>query len=70
MYKVIMNKHRSTWSYTTVNEVGGSFGSNHCGAKYVALHKALRTVPTGAKYRLVVNGKDQGVHTKAKERVL
>jgi hypothetical protein len=52
-YVVTLRKHRSTWHYYTENPQGGGFGSNHCGAKSVALGAALRSVPAGAAYQLM-----------------
>lgn len=64
MYRVRLDKHRATWNYFTTNPQGGGFGSNHCGTLGVALHKALRNVPIGATYQLIVNGQDRGILTR------
>lgn len=64
LYKVVMNKHRSTWTWFCENPVGGGFGSNHCGSKKTALGKAIYGLAPGVQYRLVVNGKDEGIFVK------
>lgn len=56
-YTITMNKHRSTWHWFCKNPQDGGFGSTHCGSKTVALYKALRGVPAGAKVKVVTNGK-------------
>jgi len=63
-FEVNMNLFRSTWHYCTTNPQGGSFGSNYCGPKYIALAKATYSMQPGTKYRLIVNGKDCGVQVK------
>lgn len=63
-YVVTMDKYKSTWTYFTRNPEGGGFGSNFCGAKRVALSRAIRGVPKGAKYEVITNGKSEGVFTK------
>lgn len=62
--KITLVKHRSTWHYTSFNDVGGSFGSNHCGSKKVALHKAAIGVLPGQTFELETNGRWEGVFTK------
>lgn len=49
-WKITIEKHRATWYYCTKNPMGGSFGSNYCGPKHVALEKAMRNIPEGAEY--------------------
>jgi hypothetical protein len=61
--KVTLTKHRATWYWTALNDVGGSFGSNHCGAKKVALARAARGVQPGATFELVTNEKSEGLFT-------
>jgi len=56
-WRVTLNKHRSTWNYFTRNEVGGGFGSNYCGPKYIALARAIQYIPAGTEYELVINGR-------------
>lgn len=56
-YIVKLNKYRSTWQYWTENPAGGGFGSNYCGPKYIALHLAIKNIPPGQWYQLIVNGK-------------
>lgn len=63
-WKVTLDKHRATWHYFTTNPQGGGFGSNNCGPKYVALHRATQYIPKGEQYMLVVNGK-QSIEVKA-----
>jgi len=63
-WKVRLNKYRSTWHYFTENEVGGGFGSNYCGPKYVALGLATRNIPIGSTYTLTVNDVPQGVFVR------
>ena len=65
---VNLNKHRATWTHTTHNPHGGSFGSNYCGPQYIALARATRNIPIGASYTLMVNGKDRGTHIKTEGR--
>lgn len=60
MYKVRLDKTRSTWNYFTTNPQGGGFGSNHCGSLKVALHMATRGIPVNEQYELTVNGKSKG----------
>jgi len=62
---VRMDKYRATWNYFTTNPLGGGFGSNYCGPKYVALNRALSALPIGTRYRLLCNGKDCGIQTKS-----
>jgi len=61
VYRVLLNKYRATWTYVTKNPQGGSFGSNHCGPRYVALAKARRGIPLGSKYELIVNERSLGM---------
>ena len=68
MYTVKLNKCRSTWNYFTENPQGGGFGSNYCGPRYIALHKATMNIPEGSEYQLIVNDKNQGIHTKRNEQ--
>jgi hypothetical protein len=56
-YVVRLNKIRSTWYWFCQFPEGGGFGSNHCGSKRVALSKALRGIPAGTVYELIVNDK-------------
>ena len=56
-WNVRMDKTRATWNYFTRNPHGGGFGSNYCGPKYIALAKAIQSIPVGATYELIVNGK-------------
>lgn len=65
MYQIRLDKHRSTWYWFTENPQGGGFGSNHCGTKTAALHKALWNVPAGAQYQVTTNGMRGPVETKA-----
>jgi hypothetical protein len=58
--KITLTKHRATWHYTAHNDVGGSYGSNHCGSKKVALHKAAAAVAPGEPFELITNGKNEG----------
>jgi len=58
-WRVVLNKHRSTWNWFTHNPQGGGFGSNNCGPKYIALGHATRGIPSGTTYELTVNGKRQ-----------
>jgi hypothetical protein len=69
--KITLAKHRSTWYWTAHNEVGGSFGSNHCGSKKVALHTAAIGVQPGQTFELVTNDKSEGLFTvNAEKRVV
>jgi hypothetical protein len=51
-WRITLDLYRSTWTWTTHNPEGGSFGSTHSGSKRVALAQALRGVPAGADYTL------------------
>ena len=64
MHTVKLWKRRATWMYDVVNPQGGGFGSNYCGPQYIAIDKAVGCLPAGTQYRLIVNGKDQGIRTK------
>ena len=44
---VTLRKYQSTWHYFTTNPSGGGFGSNYCGPKRIALHRAMRGIPRG-----------------------
>jgi len=59
--KIELRKSRSTWHWTAHNEMGGSFGSNHCGSKKVALHVAARGSEPGMPFEVVTNGKSEGL---------
>ena len=59
-FTVLLDKHASIWSYRTRNGVGGSSGSTHRGSLAMTQCIALRFMPIGTRYRLVVNGKDRG----------
>ena len=61
--KITLTKSRSTWHYVAHNDQGGSFGSNHCGSKKVALHKAAIGAVPGQYFTLIVNGQSAGYHT-------
>lgn len=67
MYKINLNKSRSTWLYSVSNPFGGSSGSSYCGPQYIALAYALALMPVGADYELIVNGKSKGFFTKTEE---
>ena len=67
MWKVRMNKQRSTWHYFTTNPQDGGFGSNYCGSKRVALKLATRNIPIGEIYSLEVNYEQQGEFTRGQE---
>ncbi len=56
-YTVKLRKERATWYWFVKNPQGGGFGSNHCGAKGVALGRALQSIPAGAPYIVVTNGR-------------
>ena len=64
MFKVTLNKYRSTWQYFTQNDVGGGFGSNYCGPQYIALARAVENIKPGQQYELVINGKSRGIQTR------
>lgn len=54
------------WSYFTENPQGGGFGSN-AGAgrpRHAALTMALRGLPSGTLYRLVINDREEGTYAK------
>ena len=53
-WRIEIHKYRATWYWTTYNPSGGSFGSNLCGPKHVALARAAHNIPEGAEY--TVNG--------------
>ncbi len=61
---VTLNKHRATWYWFYTNTLGGGFGSNHCGAKAVALNRAISPLNAGDRYILLQGDKDCGVFTK------
>lgn len=63
-WHVRLNKYRATWSYFTENPQGGGFGSNYCGPQYIALARAIDSIPTGAPYSLTVNGRSRGIRTR------
>ncbi len=63
-WAVELSKHGNRWSYTVRNPDGGSSGGSERGTQEQALRYALRVVPKGAEYRLVVNGRDRGMHRK------
>jgi hypothetical protein len=58
-WKVRLDKSRSTWNWFTTNPQGGGFGSNHCGARRVALCYAVRNIPFGETYEITINGKTE-----------
>ena len=64
MHTVKLSKVNSTWTHTVINPSGGSFGSCYCGPLKIALHRATHGMKPGTIYRLIVNGKDKGIHTK------
>lgn len=64
MDTITLTKYRATWNWDYTNPQGGGCGSNYCGPQYIALVRALRYLSVGAQYRLIVNGKDRGIHTK------
>ena len=53
-FTVLLDKHASIWSYRTRNGVGGSSGSTHRGSLAMAQCIALRFMPIGTRYRLLV----------------
>jgi hypothetical protein len=61
--KVTLNKHRATWYWTAHNDMGGSFGSNHCGSKKVALHRAAVGAVPGQYFEVITNAKSDGYFT-------
>ena len=61
--KITLRKSRATWFYVAHNEMGGSFGSNHCGTKKVALHKAAIGAKPGQTFELITNEKSEGWFT-------
>ena len=63
-WTVTLTKDRATWYHSTGNPQGGSVGSNCCGPQYIALARALRSIPVGAQYRLTVNGQDHGLQVR------
>jgi hypothetical protein len=63
--KITLRKSRSTWYWTAHFAAGGSFGSNHCGSKKVALAHAARGVKIGESFELVTNEKSEGRFTRA-----
>jgi hypothetical protein len=63
-HTVSLRKERATWYWFHTNPEGGGFGSNNCGPQSIALGAALRAIPHGTQYRLIVNGKDRGMQTK------
>ena len=67
MWHIRLDKHRATWYYFTENPQGGGFGSNNCGPKSHALHRARANIPLGSQYRLTVNGRDRGVLVRGQE---
>lgn len=64
MYTVKLWKRRATWMYDVTNPQGGGFGSNYCGPQYIAIDKAVGSLPDGSCYRLIVNGNDRGIRTR------
>jgi hypothetical protein len=64
MHTITMSKHGATWSYFTLNEVGGGFGSNYCGPQYIALMRARENIKPGQQYKLIINGEDRGLQTR------
>ena len=59
--KITLRKSRSTWYWTAHNEMGGSFGSNHCGSKKVALQTAAHGSEVGMPFEVVTNDKSEGL---------
>lgn len=53
-YKVTLRKFKSTWYYFTENPQGGGSGSNYCGPKHIAFHRATMNIPIGATIILTV----------------
>jgi hypothetical protein len=64
MYKLQIKKVRSMWSYTLHNPQGGSFGSNAVTTRKGIIYRAIQHLPTGTRYELETNGKNEGVYTK------
>lgn len=52
-WKVTLDQYRATWNWTVHFPEGGSFGSNYCRSKKIALHKALIGVPAGTEVLVV-----------------
>lgn len=64
MHTVILTKEATIWSHMTKYARGGSGGSSVRGTKNEALTRALCNVRNGESYKLIVNGRDEGTHTK------
>jgi hypothetical protein len=63
-FTVLLDKHASIWTYRVRNGVDGSSGSTHRGSLAMAECLALRGMPIGTAYRLIVNGKDRGEYVR------
>ena len=70
IWKVKLDKRRSTWHYFTTNPQGGGFGSNHCGTKRHTLATAIRNIPVGATVEVIINGQQEGIFTRGVEGLL
>jgi len=63
-YLIRLRKYRSTWYYFTRNPQGGGFGSNHCGSKRIALHNAMRGIPSGSIVTIETRHKEKIINTE------
>lgn len=64
MHTVTLYKEASIWNYMTKYANGSGAGSCNRGTKATAVSLAISNMKAGDSYRLITNGRDEGVFTK------